>query len=468
MTETMSQTLVEETNRFGGKVKNPSSKAHGLGSPTSATANDARVACYTVILQPQSNQFPTKTLEIRQGAQCKIGRQSGAKTAPKPLNGYFDSKVLSRTHAMLWCDENGVWIKDTKSSNGTFLNGHRLSKETEESEPVALKTGDYIEFGIDIFSEDNNTLLYQKVACHISIFNLSLEQLDRSILQQFNVNADFSQFQVDPYLSRRSSMSSMGGISYTSSNSGSGTITATSNGNNSSHNNKYPASSPPATKTKRSKTLDLLVAKLEAELERSQLLEKEMKNMATKVNELNKGAAGDRVKKSNPLNQALRQQLQEANQKQKMYDEKTRLQNQAILAARQQIKSLEDALQKSNSMTTSTPPPEVVNGLQHELEQLRLQIDEKELKWTKDITQEREHSLALEKRCLALERQLRFFDHGTNVGTSTTTTTTASPTMPKDAGFFSGFVDALQVRSIQLLLGILMAIISALVYLLML
>ena len=35
-------------------------------------------------------------------------------------------------------------MKDTKSSNGTYLNGARLSLEGEESQPAALRTGDTI------------------------------------------------------------------------------------------------------------------------------------------------------------------------------------------------------------------------------------------------------------------------------------------------------------------------------------
>ena len=34
--------------------------------------------------------------------QIKIGRQTNAKTVPGERNAYFDSKVLSRTHAEIW------------------------------------------------------------------------------------------------------------------------------------------------------------------------------------------------------------------------------------------------------------------------------------------------------------------------------------------------------------------------------
>lgn len=37
-----------------------------------------------------------------------------------------------------------VYIKDVKSSNGTFVNGERLSPEATESEPYELKSEDHL------------------------------------------------------------------------------------------------------------------------------------------------------------------------------------------------------------------------------------------------------------------------------------------------------------------------------------
>ena len=90
---------------------------------------------------------------------CKIGR-SVAKLRPEVNNAIFDCKVLSRNHALLWEENSKVnhhrthhvrallsfflyhpfffflikfYIQDTKSSNGTFLNGTRLGKSNEDS-----------------------------------------------------------------------------------------------------------------------------------------------------------------------------------------------------------------------------------------------------------------------------------------------------------------------------------------------
>ena len=42
------------------------------------------------------------------------------------------------------------FLQDTKSSNGTFVNNVRLSKGSEESEPKELKSGDIVQFGVDV------------------------------------------------------------------------------------------------------------------------------------------------------------------------------------------------------------------------------------------------------------------------------------------------------------------------------
>lgn len=69
---------------------------------------------------------------------------------PDPLQIAFKSKVVSRTHAEMWCDEAGkFFIKDTKSSSGTFLNHIRLSPPNTESRPFPLKDGDILQLGVD-------------------------------------------------------------------------------------------------------------------------------------------------------------------------------------------------------------------------------------------------------------------------------------------------------------------------------
>jgi len=62
----------------------------------------------------------------------------------------FKSKVVSRAHAEIWVESGGrFFIKDTKSSSGTFLNHIRLSPANTESRPYQIKDGDILQLGVD-------------------------------------------------------------------------------------------------------------------------------------------------------------------------------------------------------------------------------------------------------------------------------------------------------------------------------
>ncbi|PNS19662.1 hypothetical protein CAC42_7506 [Sphaceloma murrayae] len=120
-------------------------------------------------LLPMNGTFERKTIHVPYYPDVlRIGRQTNAKTAPTPTNGFFDSKVLSRQHAEVYAERNGrIFIRDVKSSNGTFVNGKRLSPENKESEPHELREQDVLELGIDIVSEDQKTVVHHKVAARV-------------------------------------------------------------------------------------------------------------------------------------------------------------------------------------------------------------------------------------------------------------------------------------------------------------
>lgn len=83
----------------------------------------------------------------------RVGRftdRSSSGGQPDPLRIAFKSKVVSRGHAEVWSDEAGkFYIKDTKSSSGTFLNHIRLSAPGAESRAFPLKDGDVLQLGVD-------------------------------------------------------------------------------------------------------------------------------------------------------------------------------------------------------------------------------------------------------------------------------------------------------------------------------
>ncbi|KAI8379678.1 SMAD/FHA domain-containing protein [Radiomyces spectabilis] len=193
--------------------------------------------CHTLILLPHNSHFQTKTLELRDSVHLTIGRQTNSKTVPGALNGYFDSKVLSRTHAEIWNDKGKIYIKDVKSSNGTFLNGRRLSAECTESAPTEIRNDDQLEFGIDI-TNDDGSVLYHKVSCNVRLFSVPLSQVDPAFIKDLNLdgsNGMNMQLYPDSPLQRKSSTPSISTISassYSSSNNlsassftGSGTFT---------------------------------------------------------------------------------------------------------------------------------------------------------------------------------------------------------------------------------------------------
>jgi hypothetical protein len=98
----------------------------------------------------------------------KIGRQTNNSTMPTSTNGFFDSKSVSRSHAVLWADQTSkIWIRDTRSTNGTFVNGHRVSED--DSEPRELQLGDRLELGIDIVYGTLGTAVHPKIDAKVDL-----------------------------------------------------------------------------------------------------------------------------------------------------------------------------------------------------------------------------------------------------------------------------------------------------------
>ncbi|KAL9047808.1 MAG: hypothetical protein Q9162_007943 [Coniocarpon cinnabarinum] len=89
-------------------------------------------------------------------AIIKVGRYSERETILENPSGDpsdapigFKSKVVSRKHCEFFF-QNGQWyIKDVKSSSGTFLNRIRLSQPGLESKPFPVNDGDIVQLGID-------------------------------------------------------------------------------------------------------------------------------------------------------------------------------------------------------------------------------------------------------------------------------------------------------------------------------
>lgn len=57
----------------------------------------------------------------------------------------IDSPLISREHARLFIASDGVWLEDLKSTNGTWVNGHRIDRR------MLLQPGDRVSFASFVF-----------------------------------------------------------------------------------------------------------------------------------------------------------------------------------------------------------------------------------------------------------------------------------------------------------------------------
>lgn len=104
----------------------------------------------------------------------KIGRQNTPKTTNKITDGYFDSRVLSRNHAELFMRQGALYIRDLKSSNGTFLNGEKLAP----LEDYVLRVGDKVDLGTTLESQ----MAHKKISCVVgSIDFVSLDAYNTTV-----------------------------------------------------------------------------------------------------------------------------------------------------------------------------------------------------------------------------------------------------------------------------------------------
>lgn len=127
-------------------------------SAISATGPTHRIRLVPHLDTNRSLHFDPISRDVREGdSPLRIGRftdrSGGGAAALNAQNSNklaFKSKVVSRAHAEVWCEPGGkFYIKDTKSSSGTFLNHMRLSQPNADSKPFPLKDGDVLQLGVD-------------------------------------------------------------------------------------------------------------------------------------------------------------------------------------------------------------------------------------------------------------------------------------------------------------------------------
>ncbi|KAI8826879.1 uncharacterized protein EV422DRAFT_16169 [Fimicolochytrium jonesii] len=82
----------------------------------------------------------------------------------------FASKVVSRRHAVMGFLDRKLYIQDTSSSSGTFLNSKRLSPQGTESGKVEVRDGDVIRLGEEC---EVNGVVHQAVTLKVALGNVT-------------------------------------------------------------------------------------------------------------------------------------------------------------------------------------------------------------------------------------------------------------------------------------------------------
>ena len=124
--------------------------SHQLPSIRFTAHHDPRAIRPSLTFNPMARILPTGSETI------KVGRYSERDAAPTQAPNIpssapvgFKSKVVSRRHCEFWYTGGRWYIKDVKSSSGTFLNHIRLSPPGTESKPYPVNDGDIVQLGID-------------------------------------------------------------------------------------------------------------------------------------------------------------------------------------------------------------------------------------------------------------------------------------------------------------------------------
>ncbi|ORZ03221.1 SMAD/FHA domain-containing protein [Syncephalastrum racemosum] len=85
--------------------------------------------------------------DIQSNMQLVLGRFTDRRLEPNRIS--LRNKVVSRHHAVIYTQAGTLYIRDTSSSAGTFINHCRLSPPNKVSKPYRLMQGDIIQLGTD-------------------------------------------------------------------------------------------------------------------------------------------------------------------------------------------------------------------------------------------------------------------------------------------------------------------------------
>ena len=111
---------------------------------------DPRASKPSLTFATTSRTLPHEDCLIRVGRYSeRDGNSNPPINVPSSAPVGFKSKVVSRRHCEFWCSQGQWYIRDVRSSSGTFLNHIRLSQPSVESRPFPVNDGDIVQLGID-------------------------------------------------------------------------------------------------------------------------------------------------------------------------------------------------------------------------------------------------------------------------------------------------------------------------------
>ncbi|KAM4062168.1 FHA domain-containing protein [Hirsutella rhossiliensis] len=149
-----------QQSQLAPMARTTASPAEIASSASPDTAPSIRFSAYydprstrpSLSFAPISRTLPAASDVIRVGRYSERDGQAAATmlgSQPSAAPVGFKSKVVSRRHCEFWCEDGKWYIRDVKSSSGTFLNHIRLSPPSQESKAYPVNDGDIVQLGID-------------------------------------------------------------------------------------------------------------------------------------------------------------------------------------------------------------------------------------------------------------------------------------------------------------------------------
>ncbi|POR34701.1 Uncharacterized protein TPAR_05099 [Tolypocladium paradoxum] len=151
---------IDEEQPAMTRTSAPATDAAAAATVTLDTTPSIRFSAYydprstrpSLSFPPISRTLPNGSEVIRVGRYSErdghaAGNMAGNQPSAAPVG--FKSKVVSRRHCEFWYEDGRWFIRDVKSSSGTFLNHIRLSPPSQESKAYVVSDGDIVQLGID-------------------------------------------------------------------------------------------------------------------------------------------------------------------------------------------------------------------------------------------------------------------------------------------------------------------------------